>query len=253
MTPPLDLAALQALCDAATPGPWVHVYGDQIRGKDEEDLVCDIYSEHGDLKAQETANAALIAAARSALPALIATLCAERAQHATEVDRITREALADTREALRAWRVVDARTNDLIATRDLCDEAMTAGLAECEHLREGLDLALKTLREAALLAMNHAAERDALRADLARVTAERDVTTRGRLALATRAERLRIAAMLRGRATAEDVRSGFTEALDEDPVGAARERGAAEALLTVALELEAQTRAEDEIAEGEGR
>lgn len=84
-----------------------------------------------------------------------------------------------------------------------------------------------------------------------RVTAQGDAVTRGRLALAARAERIRIAAMLRDRATTEDVRAGFTEAVDGDPVGAAREAGAAAALLSAATDLEAETRAEDERA-GEG-
>lgn len=71
---------------------------------------------------------------------------------------------------------------------------------------------------------------------------------RGRLALATRAERVRIAALLRSRATTLDVRAGFTAGVDDDAIGAAREAGGAAALLAVAMELEAETRAEDEQA-----
>ena len=72
----LDLDALEALCDAATPGPWVAApspwegvsapHGDPRDGGSCEIVDCVRGPSHGD--------AAFIAAAREALPALITRL-----------------------------------------------------------------------------------------------------------------------------------------------------------------------------------
>lgn len=78
----LDLDALEALCDAATPGPWVAApspwegvsapHGDPRDGGSCEIVDCVRGPSHGD--------AAFIAAAREALPALITRLRAAEAR-----------------------------------------------------------------------------------------------------------------------------------------------------------------------------
>lgn len=68
MTKPIDLAALARLCDEATPGPWT--------------------VELDDYRALSVENAAFIAAARTAVPALLAEVTALRG----EVERMRRDA-----------------------------------------------------------------------------------------------------------------------------------------------------------------
>jgi hypothetical protein len=83
MTTPIDLAALEALCNAATPGPWQMLTDDLLNGElikwiatVEDDgtngatVLCD-----GDV---ERNNLLFIAASRTALPALIAELRSAR-------------------------------------------------------------------------------------------------------------------------------------------------------------------------------
>ena len=77
----IDIDALEALERAATPGPWtatnrVRDDGVWMVERDGDDLIADI---DGDNHECDAANAALIAAARNALPELIAEVRRHRA------------------------------------------------------------------------------------------------------------------------------------------------------------------------------
>lgn len=76
--PDLDLDALDALCAATTPGPWVADYAYSSR----DDAAHAWGPGCGDLDQVET-DAAFIAAARSALPALVARVRALAQENAT--------------------------------------------------------------------------------------------------------------------------------------------------------------------------
>jgi len=87
MSEPIDLDALEALCNAATPSPWRTGTGDhwsrEVRAGSDAPAFCG--ARNG------VADAALIAAMRNALPALIAELRATRAALAAserEADRL---------------------------------------------------------------------------------------------------------------------------------------------------------------------
>lgn len=72
---PLDLDALTALLDAATPGPWEvhdHVIVETTWGDLHLDVAGTSFSDTDTHSMQDRANAALIAALRNAAPALIA-------------------------------------------------------------------------------------------------------------------------------------------------------------------------------------
>ena len=114
----LDLDALEALCDAATPGPWVAApspwegvsapHGDPRDGGSCEIVDCVRGPSHGD--------AAFIAAAREALPALITRLRAaesevDAAREALGGSFWTTEGLADgiRRKTAATERDADAR------------------------------------------------------------------------------------------------------------------------------------------------
>ena len=124
------------------------------------------------------ASAADVAALCDALDAAQATMEAQ----AAEIDRITREALGDTREAIAAYKDAHARADEVIAARALAADALRLGLEECERLRAALRLASLTDRDREVLhrfgrqAADEAdalrwgatvAERDALRAEVA--------------------------------------------------------------------------------------
>lgn len=82
----IDLDALQALCDAATPGPWeAHTssraceYLPKVMSHDGCEEIA-YFPETSDFRRGENHNCALVAAARTAMPALIEEVRALRAK-----------------------------------------------------------------------------------------------------------------------------------------------------------------------------
>lgn len=85
LDPDLDLDALDALCAAATPGPWpVVTKGNTVRSHAIPGVCSGI--------SPKTGNAAFIAAARTALPTLVARV------------RALEEANAELQEYYRMWQ-----------------------------------------------------------------------------------------------------------------------------------------------------
>lgn len=94
MTAPADIEALAVLLEAATPGPWEHAHeglqgGEVIRGGDIR--VARVYKSNWPDYRPDCENAALIAAAVNALPALLAEVKASREALARVEDAIDRE------------------------------------------------------------------------------------------------------------------------------------------------------------------
>jgi len=139
-TAPLDLAALRRLCEEATPGPWDHFRLEDpspvalaayvtataamgsgefyIVGCDKPDGRADVcHAGNGPTSAQ---NAAFIAAARTALPALLDRV--ERAERASE------EHDAD----------LEGERDRLRASLTAAESALAASRAEAERLRGSL-------------------------------------------------------------------------------------------------------------------
>lgn len=108
-TEPLDLVALRALCDAASPGPWAYEehemtpafrHESSIAGPDGDVVFAwwdDPESEAYGGIVVEDEDAAFIAAARDALPVLVATLARIEAL----ADRLERNAANHTDEFTR--------------------------------------------------------------------------------------------------------------------------------------------------------
>lgn len=112
---PADLDAIEERARAATPGPWVSE-GTLVLGSGGVDWVCRTASGHGASPAaveEDEANATLIAAARSDVPALCAALReaweARDAARALCAPRPGMAAIeADTKDSLRvAWERLD--------------------------------------------------------------------------------------------------------------------------------------------------
>ena len=177
MTTPLDLAAIRARAaefDAANEAFL------RCRSSDFDDA-----RSRFERAASESADD--VPALCDALDAARATIAAQ----AAEVERLRGEALHDTREALAAYKDAKARADEVIEARTLAADALRYGSEECEHLREGLGIALKTLHEAALLAGRYCTERDearaardALRAEVAELRA----VVEGRVATETKGD-----------------------------------------------------------------
>ncbi|MET1069976.1 MAG: hypothetical protein ABWY28_18390 [Pseudomonas prosekii] len=82
---PLDLAPLKLLEAAATPGPWLRDYGNHVEYSGSGDESFEEWQEAGPVlvsgdTAQSNADADFVAAARLAVPGLIAEIEALRAQ-----------------------------------------------------------------------------------------------------------------------------------------------------------------------------
>jgi hypothetical protein len=73
-----DAAADLAACDAATPGPWVHLYKGRVYADGRKVAACD-YQSHAENR-QHWADAAFIALARGALPAWVRRAIAAEAR-----------------------------------------------------------------------------------------------------------------------------------------------------------------------------
>jgi hypothetical protein len=75
----LDLAALEALANAATPGPWEMLDGQDVFQVDGDQHICALKA---DFTVNAIADGDFIAAARNAVPALIAIVRGQRARMA---------------------------------------------------------------------------------------------------------------------------------------------------------------------------
>ncbi len=166
------LAGWRRLAEAATPGPWASMWEDETGPEeqdapvivstgvalDEDKAVVGVQYYDGYWAACTRPNAAFIASAREAVPALLAALDEARAAHAETLDRLA-EAEANL-EAERAARVADAVY--IASIRKNWNDAC----AENIHLR----LARAGAEEAARLATERAAkaetERDEARAEV---------------------------------------------------------------------------------------
>src|SRR5688572_25802864 len=91
----LDIKAVRAVCDAATPGPWrAHSYGAEVQTDSEavdEEFVCQCYWEADRITGgtpQQFADAAFIALARTALPQALDELELARAEIASLQEKV---------------------------------------------------------------------------------------------------------------------------------------------------------------------
>jgi hypothetical protein len=173
MSDPLDLDALQALCDAATPGPWmfekelatVDSYGVETVDQDPISGQAIFYA-RGGCASQE--NAAFVAAAREAVPQLIA-----------EVRRLRFGPGLMSELADRGMANLSAELTTLGADNEALHEerahardAALLAVAEVDALKTKIEQQQVTWREmwddrAAVIR-----ERDALRAQVAKLEAE---------------------------------------------------------------------------------
>lgn len=113
---PLDLAAIQARADRATPAPWTHYYpGQDCVGHCVDPVAHDMAG-----LVETHANAEFISAAREDIPALLArvrTLVAERDEASQDADDI-----ADL------WRKMQHRALDAEAKLALAEQAIHKGM-----------------------------------------------------------------------------------------------------------------------------
>jgi predicted phage gp36 major capsid-like protein len=156
---PERIAKLRALCEAATPGPWERL---DLDGAPTPRVGYRIVSggiERSHIAAESRKDAALIAAARSALPEALAEierLTKERDeairerqldndQDAAEIERLTaeRDAAEAERDAARSGRsyfqdLADRRGDALLALgHDYFDAEHTRWCEPCRRVREG--------------------------------------------------------------------------------------------------------------------
>lgn len=125
---PARIAELRGLCEAATPGPWSHMYdaNEVVRWWDDygNTPVADVEFERARTEAEGVANAAFIAAARTALPEALDAL-----------EAVTRERDG----ALIRSNAYYARAKGAEADRDRLEAentALRAAVAEREALRQ---------------------------------------------------------------------------------------------------------------------
>jgi hypothetical protein len=143
MNQPLDLDAIQARCDAATPGPWGHYEGDdyadvaanyQATGRGSYTCLQQVARieadwhfddprhadcEDEDAATQAHADAAFLAAARTDVPALLA-----------EVQRLTARAAEENQRAHRAEGRLDAALDVVEQWADHCLGPQTRNLLD---------------------------------------------------------------------------------------------------------------------------
>ncbi|MFE3202160.1 hypothetical protein [Embleya sp. NPDC059237] len=150
---PLDLDAIRARCDAATPGPWGYIDRFGLIAADPEAINADhtAYStaiacmEPGDddteaeeeSEARVAANAAFITTARSDVPALLA-LVAEQAATIAATDAERDRLEAEARRVATARRLEEAAHRQTVAERD--DAEHRVALAQRLARRDDYDL-----------------------------------------------------------------------------------------------------------------
>lgn len=182
-----ELAELERLAEAATPGPWddvistwsVRALGPQAHGE----YICDLVSvdagneEDPEMGPQTRANKALIAAARSAVPALIAwgrgleRYNGELGQHLKEVVDERDAAIARAETAERARDELHREYGILMRIHSEAELALGARAEQAERERD------EARGESRFLARDNAstlAANEDVRARLAEVSQERD-------------------------------------------------------------------------------
>lgn len=157
-------AALDGIEDSFPVAPPTGVLG-QRDVYEFSDEVRDVLYALGGVIGTEHATAGDAVRAVEALRAERDAARATIAAQAAEVERLRGVVAVEYANAEEA----DAEARDAVA---LAADALRYGSEECEHLREGLSIALKTLHEASLLAGRHCAERDVARADRDALRAE---------------------------------------------------------------------------------
>lgn len=165
----LDLDTLQALADAATPGPWVYGTGKRVCLGDEGPTLLSAHGDTPDDRREE--NCEFTAAARQAVPALIAEVRLLQEDFAGQLDKADRA----EQSAVNAWRALredKARLRSEVA-------AATARASEVPGLSAALDEARGTIAslQSSAPGAPWVRELDALRAEnealKAKFTAER--------------------------------------------------------------------------------
>ncbi|MGN6106661.1 MAG: ead/Ea22-like family protein [Kofleriaceae bacterium] len=169
----IDIPALRALCEAATPGPWTTPTAPRLQGaisavidgRERQVAAIDGQAPMFDLRAGQDevarANGAFIAAARSALPALLDALEAARKERDEAIaDGVLSQRVCDLsneRDQLRA-QLAKVYAEGALATARAEIERLRAALAEaCDLALDaerglGVSSAVESLREVALLA-----------------------------------------------------------------------------------------------------
>lgn len=131
---PLDLDAIEARANSATPGPWATSSEWSVRtgARDDELVACVQYKDHG-------RDAAFIAAARTDVPALVAELRALRAERnatarVVAAARERRDALAAQQSAAEAVNAAARASYNATAAGDH-ESALEHSRARNEHVR----------------------------------------------------------------------------------------------------------------------
>lgn len=116
----IDREKLRRLCEAATPGPWAYEDGSIVNREHEGDDwdIAEVYP-------QNRANAHLIAAARTALPALLDAL--------EEQEAMTSALNGDVTELGQKLEAAEAREKNLLAAvKNIAKQRLHAEIADCD-------------------------------------------------------------------------------------------------------------------------